>query len=67
MATGQDWSRLEVEACVSDYLRMLTLELNVQTYSKADHASSLMTQLEGRSRKSIDFKHCKRSSDPECL
>lgn len=62
MATGQDWSRLEVEACVSDYLRMLTLELNGQTYSKADHASSLMTQLEGRSRKSIDFKHCNISA-----
>jgi len=23
---GMDWSREEVEACVADYLRMLTLE-----------------------------------------
>lgn len=30
MATGEDWSELEVEACVADYLHMLTLELNGQ-------------------------------------
>lgn len=33
MPEGQDWSREEVEACVADYLRMLTLQLNGQRYS----------------------------------
>ena len=30
MASNPDWSREEVEACVADYLDMLTLELNGQ-------------------------------------
>ena len=50
MATGEDWSRIEVEACVADYLQMLTLELNGQRYSKAEHARALMQKLDGRSR-----------------
>lgn len=28
MPKGEDWSQIEVEACVADYLRMLTLEFN---------------------------------------
>ena len=59
---GQDWSREEVEACVADYLRMLTLELNGQRYSKADHARRLLAQLDGRSRASVEFKHCNISA-----
>ena len=62
MATGEDWSRLEVEACVADYLRMLTLELNGQRYSKAEHARALMQKLDGRSRPSLEFKHCNISA-----
>ena len=62
MATGEDWSRLEVEACVADYLRMLTLELNGQRYSKTEHAMALMQRLDGRSRPSIEFKHCNISA-----
>ena len=62
MATGEDWSRLEVEACVADYLRMLTLELNGQRYSKTEHAKALMQRLDGRSRPSIEFKHCNISA-----
>ncbi len=62
MATGQDWSRTEVEACVADYLRMLTLELNGQRYSKTEHAKALMQKLDGRSRQSIEFKHCNTSA-----
>ena len=45
MASGADWSREEVEACVTDYLRMLTLELNRQRYSKTEHANALMSRL----------------------
>src|SRR5690606_24363474 len=62
MATGKDWSWTEVEACVADYLRMLTLELNGQRYSKTEHARALMQVLDGRSRPSIEFKHCNISA-----
>lgn len=62
MATGADWSRIEVEACVADYLKMLTLELNGQRYSKAEHARALAHLLDGRSRPSIEFKHCNTSA-----
>ena len=62
MAQGENWSRLEVEACVADYLTMLTLELNGQRYSKTAHANALMQKLDGRSRQSIEFKHCNISA-----
>ena len=62
MATRQDWSPLEVEACVADYLQMLTLELNGQRYSKTEHANALMQKLDGRGRPSIEFKHCNISA-----
>lgn len=62
MATGEDWSRIEVEACVADYLRMLTLELNGQRYSKTEHARALLRTLDGRSRPSLEFKHCNISA-----
>lgn len=62
MATGEDWSRIEVEACVADYLQMLTLELNGQRYSKTGHARALLQKLDGRSRASLEFKHCNISA-----
>lgn len=62
MPVGEDWSRIEVEACVADYLRMLTLELNGQRYNKTEHAKALMQKLDGRSRQSIEFKHCNISA-----
>ena len=62
MAKGEDWSRIEVEACVADYLRMLTLELNGQRYSKTEHARALLQTLDGRSRASLEFKHCNISA-----
>ena len=62
MAKGEDWSRLEVEACVADYLTMLTLELNGQRYSKTQHANALLEKLDGRSRPSLEFKHCNISA-----
>lgn len=51
-----------MEACVADYLRMLTLELNGQRYNKTEHARALMRKLDGRSRQSIEFKHCNISA-----
>ena len=62
MARGEDWSREEVEACVADYLRMLTLELNGQRYSKTVHARALLPRLDGRGRPALEFKHCNISA-----
>ena len=45
MARGADWSAIEVEACVRDYLDMLTLELNGQAYNKSRHREALLPQL----------------------
>src|SRR5690606_24742934 len=62
VAERADWSREEVEACVADYLRMLTLELNGQHYNKTEHANQLMKLLGGRNRPSVEFKHCNISA-----
>jgi hypothetical protein len=62
MARENDWSRIEVEACAADYLRMLTLELNGQRYSKTEHAQVLLKLLDNRSRPSVEFKHCNISA-----
>ncbi|WP_298208827.1 DUF3883 domain-containing protein [Acidovorax sp.] len=52
-----DWSRIEVEAVVADYLKMLSLELAGQVYSKAAHRRVLLEKLNGRSAGSVEFKH----------
>lgn len=57
MATGQDWTHLEVDVCVADYLQMLTYELNGQQYNKTRHAEAVLSKLDGRSRGSLEFKH----------
>ena len=46
MATGTPWSREEVEACVADYLRMLTLELNGQVMQRGSSADMVHTVAE---------------------
>ena len=56
------WSTEEVEAIVADHLRMLTLELTGQRYSKAEHRRRLQAQLNNRSEGSIEFKHCNISA-----
>jgi hypothetical protein len=52
-----DWTREEVEAIVSDYLQMLTLDLAGQRYNKSAHRRHLQAKLSGRSEGSIEFKH----------
>ncbi len=52
-----DWSLHEVELVVADYLRMLTLELTGQAFSKAAHRRQLQQRLNGRTEASIEFKH----------
>ena len=41
MIFGTDWSRLEVEAAVSDYFEMLTKELRGESFNKAEHNRDL--------------------------
>ncbi|HTA64240.1 MAG TPA: DUF3883 domain-containing protein [Xanthomonadaceae bacterium] len=57
MPTPDAWSDLEVEACVADYLRMLTLELSGQSYNKSEHRRALASILNSRSDASIELKH----------
>lgn len=62
MARGDNWSRVEVEACVASYLTMLALELNGQRYNKTAYAETLMRKLDDRNRGSVEFKHCNISA-----
>lgn len=62
MPAGDDWSLVEVEACVADYLDMLTLELNGQHFNKRARNAALMQRLDGRSRGSVEFKHANISA-----
>jgi hypothetical protein len=57
-----EWSRQEVEAVVTDYLDMLTLELGGQPFNKSAHRRNLAPKLHGRSDASIEFKHCNTSA-----
>ncbi len=57
MPVAENWSREEVEACVADYLHMLTLELSGQSYNKSEHRRALAKTLNSRSEASIELKH----------
>jgi Domain of unknown function (DUF3883) len=57
-----DWSRVEVELIVTDYLSMLTSELGGVPYSKSDHRRRLARLLKERSDGSIEFKHANISA-----
>ena len=52
-----DWTRLEVEAVVEDYLAMLSAELSGTPYNKSAHRRALLLQLNNRSESSVEFKH----------
>ncbi|HVG02140.1 MAG TPA: DUF3883 domain-containing protein [Nitrospira sp.] len=65
-STGQNWTDAEVDAIVADYFDMLAAELAGQPFSKAAHNEALQ-QVIGRSRKSIEFKHCNISAVLERL
>lgn len=53
-----DWSREEVEAIAADHLQMLALQLAGQTVNKSEHRRRLQAKLNGRTKGSIEFKHC---------
>ncbi len=52
-----DWSRIEVEAAIADYLGMLALELRGGPFNKAEHNRNLSRLLNERTRGSIERKH----------
>jgi len=56
------WSRAEVAATVADYLSMLILELNGETFNKAEHNRQLQRLLVTRSAQAIEFKHANISA-----
>lgn len=57
MAADMDWSQIEVEATVAEYLRMLVLELSGQSYNKAAHRRTLLPRLNNRSEAAVELKH----------
>lgn len=57
MATTQPWTDSELDAIVTDYLHMLTLELSGQHYIKSQHRAYLKNRLANRSDGSIERKH----------
>lgn len=57
-----DWSHVEVEATVSDYLSMLASELAGVPYSKTSHRRRLVECLDNRTEQSIEFKHANISA-----
>jgi hypothetical protein len=54
--SGADWTRLEVEATVADYIIMLAHELRGESYNKAEHNRNLRSLI-NRSRGAIELKH----------
>jgi Domain of unknown function (DUF3883) len=57
VASGEAWSRLEVEAVVADYFAMLEKELRREPFNKSTHRRKLQGLLNGRSEGSIERKH----------
>jgi hypothetical protein len=60
--SNADWSRIEVEAIVDDYLSMLASELAGTPYNKTAHRQALQSLLKNRSDASIEFKHANISA-----
>jgi len=54
---AENWSRLECEAIVEDYLQMLSEECRGENYSKTEHRRNLRKLLQNRSDGSIEYKH----------
>ncbi len=54
---ADDWTRLEVEAAVADYLAMLHTERTGTPYNKSEHRRALSRELNARTDGSIERKH----------
>lgn len=57
MLAGTNWSRVEVEAAVSDYFDMLAKELRGESFNKAEHNRELRGLSVARTKGSIERKH----------
>lgn len=57
-----DWTRLEVEAVVEDYLSTPSAELSGTPYNKSAHRRALLSRLNSRSEPSVEFKHANISA-----
>lgn len=60
--SGTNWSRVEVEAIVDDYLAMLASELAGVSYNKTTHRRILSHHLKARSDQSVEYKHANISA-----
>lgn len=54
---GEDWSPEEVDAAVSAYFEMLSLEARQERFNKSSFNSELRAKLRGRSKSSVELKH----------
>lgn len=54
--SADSWSDREIDLIVADYFAMLTDDLALRKYNKAEHNRALQGQI-ARSRSSIEFKH----------
>jgi len=52
-----NWTRLECELIVKDYMAMYEHEMHGERYSKAEHRRQLQPRLNNRSEGSIEYKH----------
>jgi uncharacterized protein DUF3883 len=52
-----EWSKLECETIVTDYLSMLEKELKGESFNKTEHRKLLQEKCSGRSEGSIEYKH----------
>jgi Domain of unknown function (DUF3883) len=59
---SKNWSRLEVEIIVDDYLSMLSFELARVPYNKTKHRFTLSNLLPSRTEAAIEFKHANISA-----
>ena len=59
---SEDWSRIEVEATITDYLAMYQEELRGEAVNKAARNRHLLTLLNHRSRGAVEFKRANISA-----
>jgi len=57
-----NWTKGEVGVILRDYFAMLLLELEGTHFSKTAHRTRLLKKLNGRSKGSVEFKHCNISA-----
>lgn len=54
---GSSWTRLEVDATVASYFRMLEAGLRGESFNKTEHRNALLPLLDGRSKGAVERKH----------